>query len=127
MISEMSKEKSCLILDADHDSLTTNFKKIYLGYWCLENYNNSFKELDNFNVINSKSRDEKEIENEIKEIKKIYNSLITELSYFLNQVVLLIQTLYRRAFDVSNHQYQYTYLIFQIQVNQEQRLYIQIL
>ena len=85
MISEMSKEKSCLILDADHDSLTTNFKKIYLGYWCLENYNNSFRELDNFNVINSKSRDEKEIEIDIKEIKKIYNSLITELSYFLNK------------------------------------------
>ena len=89
MISEMSKEKSCLILDADHDSLTTNFKKIYLGYWCLENYNNSFRELDNFNVINSKSRDEKEIEIDIKEIKKIYNSLNTELSYFLNIYLFL--------------------------------------
>ena len=64
----MSKEKSCLILDADHDSLTTNFKKIYLGYWCLENYNNP---KDEIRVIKFKNKDVQR-HNVIKTVLDIY-------------------------------------------------------
>ena len=45
----MSKEKSCLILDADHDSLTTNSWD-FVSYWiddnCMKENGNSDKNLN---------------------------------------------------------------------------------
>jgi putative transferase (TIGR04331 family) len=86
MTKDIFQARNCLILDLDEESLPKNSKVHYLGYWCLENLSNSFKNLEKFNIINSKARDVVYINQDIKEVHKIYNSLVSDLSNFLNKI-----------------------------------------
>jgi putative transferase (TIGR04331 family) len=86
MIKDISLKKNCLVLDLNQESLPKNSNAYYLGYWCLENLNNSFKNLNKFNIVNSSARETKDVNQDIKEVHRVYNVLISDISNYLNKI-----------------------------------------
>ena len=79
-------EKNHLILDSISKKLNKNIKPIFMGEWCLENFNNKLLEKKNYKIVNDERKETNKITNGIsKEIIKVYNRLLNDLSILLNE------------------------------------------
>ena len=81
----LSKKNNCLILDSNQESWPKNSSLYYMGYWCLEKIESSFKNRDKFEVVNSAGKESLAINNQMNEIFRVYNILILDLSNYLNK------------------------------------------
>ena len=76
--------KYTLVCDSETKNWPKNKNLYYLGYWCLEKTDSSFKNLDELKIINCEERDDIKTKEDIKTINTLYYDLILDLSKFLN-------------------------------------------
>lgn len=85
MDKNQSKQSKCLVLDSNQKFWPKNVSMYFMGFWCLENIEGSFLNNHKYNIINSKDLDKGNIKKSMEEIYNIYNSLILEISDYLNK------------------------------------------
>ena len=75
--------KYTLILNSNKNNWPNNSNLYFLGYWCLENKKNSFKNISKYKIIHQIKKN-KNVDQDVKKIIKIYSSLQKDIKLFLN-------------------------------------------
>jgi len=74
-----------LVCDSEKKNWPKNNNLYYLGYWCLEKTDQSFRNLEKFKIINCKERNDEQTKEDLKIINNLYFTLIDELTIFFNK------------------------------------------
>ena len=78
--------KYTLVCDSEKKNWPDNENLYYLGYWCLEKTDQSFKNLGKLKIINNEERNDNQTKEDLKIINDLYYALIDDLTAFLNKL-----------------------------------------
>ena len=79
--------KNCLVLDTNPGNWPKKYNRFFLGYWCLENLKNSFKNLSSFKILDhEQEKNDNEIDNYVKLQDDICKNIVKDITKQLNKL-----------------------------------------
>jgi len=78
--------KYSLVCNSSSEHWPKNKNLFFLGYWCLENLKNSFKNFSKYKIINDLDKNDEQTRDDVNKIGQIYISLINDLVKSLNKL-----------------------------------------
>ena len=76
--------KYTLILNSNKNNWPTDQNLCFLGHWCLEQIKDSFRNISKYKLINKIKKNDKDVDQDVDNMIKIYSSLQKDIKFFLN-------------------------------------------